>query len=357
MLKLPTKEIIERYNQLNEKMAQTSDTEEVIKLSKEHKKLHPQYELASKIEEFKKIVEENKQMLEEIDPSEEEMIEMTREETEDREQKIEELKEQLLTHLSPEDPRDDKDILLEIRAGAGGDESSLFAGEMLKMYSTFADQKNLKVKVVSTSPGTIGGYKEVIAEIRGEDAFAWFKYEGGVHRVQRVPETEKQGRVHTSTVSVAIMPLIEDNSEFKLDPDDVEVMIAMASGNGGQSVNTTYSAVKMRHKPTGIEAQSQDEKNQIQNRQKCMQVLTSRVFDHYEQERLAKEYEERKNQVGRANRSEKIRTYNFPQDRLTDHRYNKNWNQLPLIMSGEIDKVIEEIKKLEAEQELEKLNS
>ncbi|NJK71788.1 MAG: PCRF domain-containing protein, partial [Thermales bacterium] len=253
----------------------------------------------------------------------------------------------LLSYLTPEDPRDDSDILLEIRAGAGGDESSLFATEMMKMYSTMAEKIGLKVKIISASVNGIGGYKEVVAEIRGNSAYSWYKYESGVHRVQRVPATEKQGRIHTSTVSVAIMPLIEENNDFKLDPAEVETILSTSSGKGGQSVNTTYSAVKMVHKPTGIEAQSQDERNQLQNKVKAMAVLTSRVYDHFEQIRMDKERQERQEQVGNNDRSEKIRTYNFPQDRLTDHRYSQNWNQLPTILAGGLLDVVEEIKKLE----------
>jgi peptide chain release factor 1 len=214
---------------------------------------------------------------------------------------------------------------------------------------------DLKIKINSTSSNDLGGFREIIAEIRGDMAFAWFKYEGGVHRVQRVPATEKQGRIHTSTVSVAIMPLIDDDSEFKLDMKEVEIIASTSQGAGGQSVNTTYSAIKTKHLPTGIEAQCQDERNQGQNKVKALQILTSRVYNHYEEIRMAKEIAQRRDQVGNADRSEKIRTYNYPQDRITDHRYGKSWNNLPEIMNGGIFKCIKEIKSLEAERILNEL--
>lgn len=354
MTTLPIEQIIAAQQNLNKELAQTTDQKKIIELSREHKRNSVKYDLAIGIKTLIDIIDSNTELLN--DPSiEREMRELLEEENTDKRKELEKLQIELLPLLTPADPRDDENILLEIRAGAGGDESALFAAEMFKMYSNFAESLNLKVKIISVSPNELGGYKEIIAEIRGEGAFSWFKYEGGVHRVQRVPATEKQGRVHTSTVSVAIMPLIEQDNEFKIPQDDIDIIITTSSGNGGQSVNTTYSAVRMRHKPTGIEAQSQDERDQQQNRIKALQVLTSRVFNHYEEQRLAEEAAARKEQVGRADRSEKIRTYNFPQDRLTDHRYHQNWNQLPVIISGEIGQVIEEIKKIEAEKVISNL--
>jgi peptide chain release factor 1 len=354
MIQLPLEQIIKRYNDINQEMLGVKETKKLIELSKTQKKLQVQFELATQIQENLKVIEENQEMLSAIDPSEQEMIDLTKLEISEKESQNDNLANNLLSHLAPEDPKDD-DVYLEIRAGAGGDESSLFAAEMLRMYSYLADKVGLKLKIVSFNENSLGGYKEVIAEVKGAGAYSWFKYEGGVHRVQRVPETEKQGRVHTSTVSVAIMPLVEETNDFKLNMDEVEIMIAMASGNGGQSVNTTYSAVRMRHNPTGIEATA-SEKNQIQNRETCIKILTARVFDHFEQERLAKEGDVRKDQVGQMDRSEKIRTYNFPQDRLTDHRYNNNWNQLPEVLKGDILKVIEDIKRIEAERNIVELN-
>ncbi len=357
MSRLPILEIVQRYHDNNQTLSTTSNTADLIKLSKDQKKLEPQYQLALKIQEAEKVISENSQLLAEIDQTENELIELTKAEIDEKKTLVSNFEEELLSYLAPSDPRDDNNIIIEIRAGAGGDESSLFAADLLRAYTYMCDNLGLNLKVIETSTSDLKGFKEVIAEIKGDQAFAWFKYEGGVHRVQRVPATEKQGRIHTSTISLAIMPLIEENNEFKLDQKDIEVQTTMAGGNGGQSVNTTYSAVRMKHIPTGLEAQSQDQKNQIQNRIKCLQVLTSRVFDFFEQQRLEKEYAERKEQVGKADRSEKIRTYNYPQDRVTDHRYNHNWNNLSGIMDGGILEVVKDIKKIEAEQVLAKLQN
>jgi peptide chain release factor 1 len=355
MSRLPLQSIIDQYNLLTEKLSQTSATKEMISLSKQQSRMEIQHSLAEKIQKGEKNVQENELMLAEIS-DDAEMIELTKTDIEETKKFIAQWEDELLTHLVPIDPKDENDILIEIRAGAGGDESALFAAEILKSYSVMGEKLGYKLKVVDSSLNELGGYKEVIAEIRGNGAYSWYKFESGVHRVQRVPETEKQGRIHTSTISVAIMPLIEENSDFKLDPKDIELIVSTSSGKGGQSVNTTYSAVKLKHLPTGIEAQSQDERSQVQNKVKAMSVLTSRVFDFIEQKRLSEEASLRREQVGRADRSEKIRTYNFPQDRLTDHRYNHNWNQLPTIMTGGIRKVLEDIKKMEAERALENLS-
>lgn len=356
MSRLPLQDIIDKYHALNEKLATTTDTQEMIKLSKEQTKLDPQFQLATSIQNTEKSLSENEELLSELE-STDELYELTTMDIDEQKGNLDKWEDELLMYLNPSDPRDDEDILIEIRAGAGGDESALFAADLFKMYSLLAQQQGFKVSVISTSTNDLGGFKEIIAEIKGNSVYSWYKFESGVHRVQRVPATEKQGRIHTSTASVAIMPLIEPSNDFKLDPKEVEIIISTSSGKGGQSVNTTYSAVKMVHKPTGIEAQSQDERSQVQNKVKCLSVLTSRVYDHYEEERLAKEAAERREQVGRNDRSEKIRTYNFPQDRLTDHRYSNNWNQLPNIMTGGIEKVIQDIRKFEAEKVLERLSN
>ncbi len=355
MSRLPLEEIIQNHISLVEQLGAVTDTKQMIELSKEQSRLEPQFDLATKLQKAIKTIGENEQMLTDLNPSDGEMTELILAENTELKERLVQWEDQLLTLLVPVDPRDDNDILLEIRAGAGGDESALFAAELVKTYSIMAEKLGFKFKVVDSSHNEIGGYKEAVAEVRGSGAYAWYKFESGVHRVQRVPETEKQGRIHTSTVSVAIMPLIEDSGDFKLDPKDIELIVSTSSGKGGQSVNTTYSAVKLKHIPTGMEAQSQDERSQVQNKVKAMSVLTSRVYDFYEQKRLAEESTLRREQVGKADRSEKIRTYNFPQDRLTDHRYNRNWNQLPVIMTGGIRAIIEDIKKLEAERSLDNL--
>ena len=353
MSRLPIQQILNRFEKLNQQLAEATP-DQMMEIGKEHKRVSNQAEIAENIDKLEKSLEQNKTSLSELN-SGDELSEMIKLEISEQEEQISQQEDKLLTMLSPADSRDDNNILLEIRAGAGGDESALFAAEMIRMYSNFATSIGLNFKLVTTSLNPLGGYKEAIAEIKGDMSFSWFKYEGGVHRVQRVPATEKQGRIHTSTVSIAIMPLIEKDSTFKLDPKDIEIILSTSSGNGGQSVNTTYSAVRMKHVPTGMEAQSQDERNQLQNREKALQVLTSRVYDFIENQRREKESAERKEQVGTADRSEKIRTYNFPQDRLTDHRYNLNYTQLDVILSGKMLNIIEDIRRIEAERNLDNL--
>lgn len=355
MSKLPLNSIIDQYQKLNEQMSQTNETSELIKLGKTQKTLEKKYQIALKIQKLEKI---NLESLEALNGENEgELYDLLKEEIENNKLEIMSLEEELLVMLTPMDEKDEFNILLEIRAGAGGDESSLFAGEMVKTYSLMANKLGFSFSLVEVSPGTMGGFDKVVIEIKGENVWSMFKYEGGVHRVQRVPQTEKQGRVHTSTISVAVMPLVENNSQFELNLSEVEIIASTSQGAGGQSVNTTYSAIQVHHKPTGMRAQCQDERNQQQNKIKALQILTSRVFDFYEEQRLSKEISERNLQVGRMDRSEKVRTYNFPQDRLTDHRFGQNWNQLPIIMSGGIQKVIEDIKRLVAQKNLEELNS
>ncbi|HYF05433.1 MAG TPA: peptide chain release factor 1 [Patescibacteria group bacterium] len=261
------------------------------------------------------------------------------------------LEEAIETDLLPKDPNDSKNIIMEIRAGAGGDESTLFGAELFRAYSKYAESLGMKVSTISVSKSDAGGFKEIIFEIRSSrntGAYSVFKFESGVHRVQRVPETEKSGRVHTSTVTVAVLPEIEEK-DFTIDMKDVEMEATTSSGHGGQSVNTTYSAIRMKHIPTGITAQSQDERSQAQNREKAFAVLRSRVAAHYREIEEKKIRDTRKTQVGTGDRSEKIRTYNFPQDRVTDHRINENFNQITLIMEGGLEPIITELQKAELE--------
>jgi peptide chain release factor 1 len=354
MSRLPLAKIISDYDQINQKLSETQNQKELIELSKKQKPIADKADIAKKILLLEEIIITNQEMLDSGEAAD--MADMLDEEINEGKAKITNLETELLALLAPADARDRDDIYLEIRGGAGGDESAIFAADLMKMYTIMCNENGLKLKVVSLSTNDVGGYKEVIAEVKGDGAYSWFKYEGGVHRVQRVPATEKQGRIHTSTASVAIMPILDDNSDFKLDLNEVEIVASTSQGAGGQSVNTTYSAIQVLHKPTGIRAQCQDERNQAQNKVKALAMLTSRVYDFFEQQRQEKEYAERKEQVGRADRSEKIRTYNFPQDRLTDHRYSYSWNQLPEIMTGKIGEVIKKIKELEGEIELQKIN-
>jgi peptide chain release factor 1 len=354
MSKLPLTKILHEFGELNNKLSSNISQQEMIELGKLQKSLSQKANFAELIQKLEKTIEDNQELIN--SNQSDEMVEMLTEETNESKQLIEKYTKDLLTLLAPSDDRDGMNIYLEIRAGAGGDESAIFASDLLKMYSILCVNLNLKMKILSLSENTVGGYKEVIAEIKGENAFSWFKSEGGVHRVQRVPATEKQGRIHTSTASVAIMPVIDQNSTFKLDLSEVDIVASTSQGAGGQSVNTTYSAIQALHRPTGIRAQCQDERNQQQNKIKALEILSSRVFNHYEEERLAKEYAERKDQVGTADRSEKIRTYNYPQDRITDHRYNISFNNLPSIMTGGIIDIINQIKQIEGERAIDNLS-
>jgi len=265
--------------------------------------------------------------------------EMARQELPALKQRREALERALHLLLLPRDPNDDKDVILEVRAGAGGDEAGLFAEEVLQMYLRYAEQKGWRTELLDVSPGNAGGLKDASAVISGDGVYGWLKYESGVHRVQRVPATEAQGRTHTSTITVAVMPETED-VDVQLNPADIEMQVMRSTGAGGQSVNTTDSAVRLRHKPSGIVVKCQQEKSQTKNRAMAMKMLRAKLFE-LEQERLATERDAlRRGQVGTGDRSEKIRTYNFPQDRLTDHRIGVTWHNLAARMAGGIDDVV-----------------
>ena len=308
------------------------------KLMKEQSELQPIVDAYKEYKACQQTVEESLMMLDE--ESDEEMREMLKEELADAKNRIEELETELKILLLPKDPNDSKNVIVEIRAGAGGDEAALFAAEIYRMYVKYAESRRWKTELMSLNENGIGGFKEVTFMINGAGAYSRLKYESGVHRVQRVPETESGGRIHTSTITVAIMPEAEE-IDFQLDLNDCKFDVFRASGNGGQCVNTTDSAVRLTHYPTGIVVYSQTEKSQLQNKAKAFALLRAKLYDIEQQQRHDAEAEMRRSQIGTGDRSEKIRTYNFPQGRVTDHRINLTLYKLDKIMNGDIQEIID----------------
>ena len=331
----------------------TQDTKRFTKLMKEQAELAPIVEAYKQYKQAKQDVEDSLAMLEE--ENDEEMREMAKEELSDAKKRIEELEHELKILLLPKDPNDDKNIILEIRAGAGGDEAALFAAELYRMYSNYADSQHWKVEIISINENGIGGFKEVVAMVTGKGAYSKLKYESGVHRVQRVPETESGGRIHTSTATVAVMPEAEE-VDVQIDMNDCRIDVMRASGNGGQCVNTTDSAVRLTHYPTGIVVYSQTEKSQLQNKAKAFALLRAKLYDIECQKAHDAEAEARRSQIGTGDRSEKIRTYNFPQGRVTDHRINLTLYKLDKIMDGDIQEIIDACIAADQAAKLAKMN-
>jgi peptide chain release factor 1 len=337
-------EIKEKYRQLTESLSDpslVSNPQKLKKVAKERANLEP---VVKKYEEYEKIIkgiEDSEELLNDSS-TDADLRELAEEELEDLHEKEEKVKEELRILLLPEDPNDEKDVIMEIRAGAGGDEASLFAQDLFRMYSRFAENRGWKLEVMSTSISPIGGFKEIIFDIRGDRVYSQLKYESGVHRVQRVPQTEASGRIHTSTVTVAVLPEA-DEVDVAIDPKDLRIEAFGASGPGGQNVNRNYTAIRVTHKPSGMVVSCQDEKSQHRNKEKALRILRSRLLDIAQREQQQQIAQNRKSQVGTGERSEKIRTYNCPQSRVTDHRLGLTLHRLESILNGDLDEIIESL--------------
>ena len=339
MLQDKLQPFLTRYDEISRLLSEpdiASDIKRMTNLSKEQSNIEPVREKALEYIETIEGIEENKMLLDD-----DELGDLAKEELKELEPLKIQIEEDIKVLLLPKDPNDDRSIFLEIRAGTGGDEAALFVADIFKAYVRYAENMGWKVEIVSSSEGVLDGYKEMIAIIKGQGAYSKLKYEGGVHRVQRVPKTESQGRVHTSAITVAVMPEVDD-VEVNIDPKDLKIDVMRASGNGGQSVNTTDSAVRITHLPSGLVVTNQDGKSQHKNKDAAMKILKARLFDMQQKEHDAKLSEERKTQVGTGDRSGRIRTYNYPQNRISDHRINLTLYRLDAIMEGGLlDEVID----------------
>jgi len=337
-------EIEKEYQDLNQQLSNPkviADQEKFQKLAKRHSEIAKTVQLYHKYKDIEKEIEESSQLKKSENNSE--MTEMIEEEINLLTPQREKIKKELNELLYPEDPRNKKDIIVEIRAGAGGDEAALFVGDMFRMYSRFAERNHWKVEIINSNITEIGGFKEIIFGISGQNVFGTLKQESGVHRVQRIPVTESGGRIHTSTVTVAILPEAEE-IEMEINSNDIKIDRFRSTGPGGQSVNTTDSAVRVTHLPTGIVVTCQDEKSQHKNKDKALKVLRARLLDRLQREQNQKIDKQRKKQVGTGDRSERIRTYNFPQNRVTDHRINKNFHNLEEMLDGNLDDIVASFK-------------
>ena len=349
-------DLVKHYEELMLELNNPSVTEDqrrFRKLMKEQADLAPLVETYGEYKKAKQDVEDSLALLEE--ESDEEMRELAKEELSEGKKRIEELEEKLKILLLPKDPNDDKNVIVEIRAGAGGDEAALFASELYRMYVRYSERQRWRVELINVSESGIGGMKEVEFMITGQGAYSKLKYESGVHRVQRVPETESGGRIHTSTATVAIMPEAEE-VDVVIDDKDVRIDVMRASGNGGQCVNTTDSAVRLTHIPTGIVIYSQTEKSQLQNKEKAFRLLRSKLYDREMEKRQNEEAEARRSQIGTGDRSEKIRTYNFPQGRVTEHRIKLTLYKIDSVMDGDLDELIDSLIAADQAAKLAKMN-
>lgn len=342
--------IEDRFKQIDLEMAEASqDYQRVAELAQERAEIEP---LVTSYREYKTVLEELEQARQLVDSSDEGLVELAEVEVADLESRQEELESKLKSMLVPRDPRDKRDVIVEIRAGTGGDEATLFAGDLFRMYSRYAENQGWATEVLSLNGTGVGGVKEIIFQVRGKGAFSRLKYESGVHRVQRVPVTESQGRIHTSTATVAVLAEAQD-VEIDIPDTDIRMDVFRSAGAGGQSVQKNATAVRLTHLPTGMVVQCQDERSQLQNRQRAMSILRARLYEKALQEQQAKEVAARRKQVGTGERSEKIRTYNFPQSRVTDHRIHLSSHNLQAVLDGDLDQFIDELATREEAERLQ----
>ncbi|NPB07142.1 MAG: peptide chain release factor 1 [Aquificae bacterium] len=344
--------LLKRYEELQESLSDPEVIKDVRRFRELSRELKELQEVKELYDRYRKVKEELAQARELLNSPEEELRELAREEYERLSEELKKLEHELQLRLVPRDPNDAKNVILEIRAGTGGEEAALFAADLFRMYQKYAEEKGWKVTVLSSHRTGLGGFKEVIALVEGEGVYSRLKYESGVHRVQRVPVTESGGRIHTSTATVAVLPEV-DETDVKINPQDLKIETFRASGAGGQYVNTTETAVRITHVPTGIVVQCQDERSQFQNKQKALKILYAKLKDYYERKKREEIARERKEQVGTGERSEKIRTYNFPQNRVTDHRINLTLYKLQEVLDGKLDEIIDALRASELERKLQ----
>ncbi|HIY93147.1 peptide chain release factor 1 [Companilactobacillus sp. HBUAS56275] len=349
--------LLERYQELQELMSDPeviNDTKRYMAYSKEEADMREVVAAFKHYKELKKSISDSDEILRETDDPE--MTAMAKEELESSRKELDEVEHNITLLMLPKDPNDDKNIIMEIRGAAGGDEASLFAADLLSMYSKYAEKQGWTFDIIDETDTEVGGYKDVAVMITGNSVYSKLKYENGAHRVQRIPSTESQGRVHTSTATVAVMPEY-DEVDIDIDPKDIRTDVYRSSGAGGQHINKTSSAVRMTHLPTGIVVAMQDQRSQQQNRQKAMQILKSRVYDYYESQNQSEYDEQRKSAVGTGDRSERIRTYNYPQNRVTDHRIGLSLNKLDRIMNGDLEEIIDALIVDDQTKKLEQIQS